>query len=210
MILTFENSTWGMCTLDQFVLIPNSLLNFCIVCLILEQFGLKHDLRTKNNDTKKSNKDPCCSEIGCGFLSPLCFPIRRVEFVWRSRETHDASETTLFLFHSTMKARDEFQELLADTSPPALSGEGPKHAGEAALPQWRHGSAAGCTNAAVPSRGRSPWKIIPILGHEALVICACLPAKGTPGWVLRHTGLVTVLAVYGHGAQPTLAAALTG
>lgn len=37
------------------------------------------------------------------------------------------SEATLFLFHCTMKARNEFQNLLPDTSPSAFPGQSPKH-----------------------------------------------------------------------------------
>ena len=37
-------------------------------------------------------------------------------------------KVTLFLFHSAVKAWDEFQELFPDTSPSAFPGQGPIHA----------------------------------------------------------------------------------
>lgn len=120
------------------------------------------------------------------------------------------SKATLFLFHCTMKTRDEFQNLLPDTSPSAFPGQSPKHAWVIALPQGRKGPTTSDTDAPV-SPGRSiPQNLISILRVKAFIIGAGLSAEGTPDGVLRHTCPVAVLTVHCEGAQPALTAALTG
>lgn len=109
-----------------------------------------------------------------------------------------------------MEARDKFQQMLTDTAPSAFPGQGPKHAGEVALPHGRHGPAAGRTDAPVPPRRRPLQKIVPVLEDKALVVCAGLAAEGPLARVLRHACLVAVLAVHCHGAQPAFTAALAG
>lgn len=120
------------------------------------------------------------------------------------------SKATLFLFHCTMKARDEFQNLFPNTSPSAFPGQSPKHAWVIALPQGRKGPTTSDTDAPV-SPGRSiPQNLISILRVKALIIHAGLPTEGTPDGVLRHTCPVAVLTVHCEGAQAALTAALTG
>lgn len=73
------------------------------------------------------------------------------------------SHPAFLLLQRPVKTWNEFQELLSNARSPALPRERPEAAGAAAaLPQWRHGAAAGQADAAVPAQGAPPGRAIAI------------------------------------------------
>lgn len=111
-------------------------------------------------------------------------------------------DTTFIHFHSSVKARNESQQLPLNTSLSAFPWESPKVLWEFIAILWRRSTdIASHTDTPMPSQ----WCLLHFITtnwKKAVVFCAWLSAKNLFSGVFENTGLVkAVLTIHSHWAK---------